>query len=42
MRTPNYKQDKNRREEAQKKRNAEELERQAARKRERPAGVSKD
>lgn len=32
MKTPNYKQDKKRREEAQKKRNAEKQERQAARK----------
>jgi len=33
IKTPNYKQDKRRREDAQKKRNADEQERQAARKR---------
>jgi hypothetical protein len=39
MKTPNYKQDKRRREDAQKKRNAEEQERQAARKKGVPAGT---
>ena len=37
VKTPNYKQDKRRREDAQKKRNAEERERQAARKTRVPA-----
>jgi hypothetical protein len=37
VKTPNYKQDKRRREDAQKKRNAEEQERQAARKKGVPA-----
>lgn len=39
VKTPNYKQDKRRREDAQKKRNAEEQERQAARKKGVPAGT---
>jgi len=37
IKTPNYKQDKRRREDAQRKRNAEEQERQAARKKGVPA-----
>lgn len=40
MKTPNYKQDKKRREEAQKKRNAEKQERQAARKKGVPTDMS--
>jgi hypothetical protein len=39
VKTPNYKQDKKRREDAQKKRNAQEQERQAARKKGVPADI---
>ena len=39
VKKPNYKQEKNRREDAQKKRNAQEQERQAARKKGVPAGT---
>ena len=41
VKTPNYKQDKKRREDAQKKRNAQEQERQAARRTGVPADIPK-